>query len=149
MIKGLPRKMLERGIKPELEVFDLGYMMNYAHYLIRKGLVKPPFYFNFILGNIACAQAKPLHVGLMMEELPDNSVVTLAGVGDYQLNMNVMGLIFADGTRVGLEDNIFFDARRERLATNVVLVERVIHHAHVLGVPLQALKLSADALNYH
>ena len=38
MIQALAKKMLDNGIKPELEAFDLG-MINYAHYLIHKGLV--------------------------------------------------------------------------------------------------------------
>ncbi len=62
MIQDLARKMLEKGIKPELEVFDLG-MINYARYLIQKKLVQPPYYVNFILGNIACAQSDMLHLG--------------------------------------------------------------------------------------
>jgi uncharacterized protein (DUF849 family) len=41
MIQDLSARMLERNIKPELEVFDLG-MINYARYLIQKGLLKPP-----------------------------------------------------------------------------------------------------------
>ena len=70
MIQRLASRMLERGIKPELEVFDFG-MINYANYLIRKELIKPPYYFNIILGNIACAQATPLHAGLMLNDLPE------------------------------------------------------------------------------
>ena len=38
----LASKMRDCGIKPELEVFDLG-MMNYAHYLIGKGVLEPPY----------------------------------------------------------------------------------------------------------
>ena len=53
VIRALARVMLEDNIKPELEVFDLG-MINDAKYLIRKGLIKPPYYFNLILGNIGC-----------------------------------------------------------------------------------------------
>lgn len=132
MIKRLATKMLERDIKPELEVFDVG-MVNYAHYLIRKGLLKPPFYFNVILGNIACAQAKPLHAGLILEEIPDDSVVTIGGVGDYQHDSNVFGILFADGVRVGLEDNIYYDAERKKLATNIELVERIVNLAKILG----------------
>ena len=131
-IKRLAAKMAERGIRPELEVFDLG-MVNYAHYLIRKGLLSPPYYFNLILGNIACAQARPLHVGLLMEELPRDSVVTIGGVGDSQHRMNVMGLLFADGVRVGLEDMIYFDHERTRLATNRELVRRIVSHAGIMG----------------
>src|SRR3989338_8894372 len=55
-IKGLAKKMLEKNIKPELEVFDIG-MINYAKYLISKDLLSPQYYFNLLLGNIACAQA--------------------------------------------------------------------------------------------
>ena len=54
MIQKLAKKMLDNGIKPELEVFDIG-MVNYAHYLIKKGILQPPYYFNLLLGNIACA----------------------------------------------------------------------------------------------
>jgi len=67
MIKNLAAKMLSRKIKPELEVFDLG-MINYAKYLIRKKLLEPPYYFNIILGNIACAQADMFHLGLMVKD---------------------------------------------------------------------------------
>ncbi|MHC4758857.1 MAG: 3-keto-5-aminohexanoate cleavage protein, partial [Planctomycetota bacterium] len=73
MIKALAGKMLEKGIRPELEVFDLG-MINYAKYLISKELIKPPYYFNLILGNIACAQPNMLSMGLMVRELPENSI---------------------------------------------------------------------------
>ena len=59
--------MMEQNIKPELEAFDLG-MINYAKYLIRKQMLKPPYYFNLILGNIACAQADMLHLGLMIND---------------------------------------------------------------------------------
>lgn len=132
MIKRLSARMLERGIKPELEVFDVG-MVNYAHYLIGKGLLKPPFYFNLILGNIACAQARPLDVGLIMNELPNDSIVTIGGVGNFQHDMNVFGIIFSDGVRVGLEDNIYFDAERTKLSTNVELVERIVNQSQILG----------------
>ena len=87
MIQDLSEDMLNRGIKPELEVFDVG-MINYAKYLIKKELLFPPYYFNLLLGNIACAQADPLYLGLMIHELPDNSYYSVAGIGDPQLKMN-------------------------------------------------------------
>ena len=125
MIQSLARKMLEKNIKPELEAFDLG-MINYAHYLIKKGLIKPPYYFNLILGNIACAQADMLNLGLMVNSLPDGSVWSVGGVGNSQLKMNAISLASGGGVRIGLEDNIWYDAERTRLATNVDLVERTL-----------------------
>jgi 3-keto-5-aminohexanoate cleavage enzyme len=131
-IQQLARKMLDKGIKPELEAFDVG-MINYAKYLIQKGLLKPPYYFNLILGNIACAQANLLHLGLMINELPEGSFWSVGGVGDYQLELNSIALATGGGIRIGLEDNIWFDAERTRLATNRELVERAVNIAKALG----------------
>ena len=117
--------MLFRSIRPELEAFDLG-MINYARFLIKKELVRPPYYFNLILGNIACAQAEMLSLGLMVRELPDESIWSAGGVGEPQLKMNVMALLSGGGVRIGLEDNIWFDAARTQPATNRALVERLI-----------------------
>jgi 3-oxoadipate:acetyl-CoA acetyltransferase len=132
MIQDLARRMLERGIKPELEAFDLG-MINYAKYLIQKGLLRPPYYFNLILGNIACAQADMLHLGLMINELPEESIWSVGGVGDYQLKMNSIAIAAGGGVRVGLEDNIWYDAERTRLATNRDFVERIVYIAKAMG----------------
>ena len=132
-IKGLARKMLEKGIRPELEAFDLG-MINYARYLIGKGLLTPPYYFNLILGNIACAQADILHLGLMIRELPDQSFWSVGGVGDDQLAMNIMGMVSGGGVRVGIEDNIWLDAERTKLATNRELIQRIASIAKVIGL---------------
>ena len=133
MIQDLARMMLERGIKPELEVFDLG-MINYAKYLISKGLLKAPYYFNIILGNIACAQADMLHLGLMIKELPERSIWSVGGVGNYQLPMNILGIVAGGGVRVGLEDNVWFDVERTRPATNRDLVERIVSISKVIGL---------------
>lgn len=132
MIQDLARKMLERKIKPELEVFDLG-MINYAHYLIHKNLIKRPYYFNLILGNIACAQANMLSLGLMVKELPKGAIWSVGGVGNSQIMMNAMSLISGGGVRVGLEDNIWYDAERTQMATNRDLVERILAIAKALG----------------
>jgi 3-keto-5-aminohexanoate cleavage enzyme len=132
MIQGLAKKMAERKIRPELEAFDLG-MINYAKYLITRRLLTPPYYFNLILGNIACAQADILHLGLMVRELPDHSIWSVGGIGDSQLKMNILSILSGGGVRVGLEDNIWYDAERTKLATNYLLVERVISIAKVMG----------------
>jgi 3-keto-5-aminohexanoate cleavage enzyme len=131
-IQRLASKMIATGIRPELEAFDLG-MINYARYLIHKDLLRPPYYFNVILGNIACAQADLLSMGLMVRELPGESIWSAGGVGNAQLNVNTMSLLAGGGVRVGLEDNIWFDNERTRLATNRELVERVLLVAKTLG----------------
>jgi len=124
MIQALAREMLSRNIMPELEAFDAG-MINYARYLERKGLLQPPHYFNLLLGNVACAQADLLHAGMMIRDLPPDSYWSLAGIGDAQLMMNSVAIAAGGGVRVGLEDNIWYDSGRTRLARNADLLRRI------------------------
>jgi len=123
-INKLATEMKNSGILAELEAFDSG-MINYAKYLIRKGLLQAPHYFNLLLGNIACAQADLLHMGVMINDLPDNSIWSLAGVGNAQLKTNSIAIAYGGGVRVGLEDNIWFDTRRTRLASSSDLLKRI------------------------
>lgn len=133
MIQALVKKMSKNNIRPELEAFDIG-MINYSKYLIRKKLIKAPYYFNLILGNIACAQANLLNLGLMVNELPEKSIWSAGGIGKRQLGMNAMALIAGGGVRVGLEDNIWYDEERTRLATNRDLIKRILVIARSLGL---------------
>lgn len=146
MIQKLAKKMLDNGIKSELEVFDVG-MINYARYLHKKGLIEPPFYFNLILGNIACAQANILNLGFLINELPEDSIWCVGGVGDAQLKMNINGMINGGGVRVGIEDNIWLTSRRKKLATNMELLKRIYHIAHALDLEIATPKEVREALN--
>jgi uncharacterized protein (DUF849 family) len=128
MIQALASKMKKLGIVPELEAFDAG-MINYAKYLITKGLLDPPYYFNLLLGNIACAQADILYAGIMIRDLPENSLWSLAGIGNQQIKMNSVSIAIGGGVRVGLEDNIWFDDDRTVPARNIDLLKRI----HVLA----------------
>jgi uncharacterized protein (DUF849 family) len=137
MIRALANEMKSREVLPELEAFDAG-MINYAKYLERKGLLTPPHYVNLLLGNIACAQADLLHAGIMVRDLPDNSFWTFAGIGNAQLMMNSLAIASGGGVRVGLEDNIWFDAKRTRLATNADLLDRIHNLAEANERPVMS-----------
>lgn len=132
MIQMLAAEMQIKKIAPELEAFDVG-MINYAKYLAHKGLIKSPYYFNLLLGNIACAQANLLHAGMMINDLPPWSIWSMAGIGKAQLPMNMAGIAMDGGVRVGLEDNIWYDDARTQLATNVALLQRVHDLADIAG----------------
>lgn len=132
IIQRLAERMAEAGIKPELEIFDSG-MVNYACYLADRRIISPPYYFNLILGNVATAQAKPAHLGLLINELPPDSYWTGGGIGTCQLRTNAMGILYGNGVRVGLEDCLWFDEKREILATNQMMVHRVRELAGIFG----------------
>lgn len=123
-VRRLARMMQERGIVPELEIFDLG-MVNVAGVLLKEGVIPRGAVANLFFGNIAGMQAGAAELGLAVERLPAGMLWAGAGLGDFQLTAQAMSIAQGGGVRVGLEDGIFLDRSREVLATNAALVERV------------------------
>jgi len=135
MIQQLALKMLEEGVHPELEVFDLG-MLHYGHYLIRKGILKPPYYVNIILGNIAGMQTNLAEIGILLAQLPADAVWALGGIGQQQLSANAIAIASGGGVRIGLEDNLYYDNERKVKATNLSLLKRIHELAAVFERPM-------------
>ncbi|NQV03777.1 MAG: 3-keto-5-aminohexanoate cleavage protein, partial [Bacteroidia bacterium] len=108
VIQSMAQMMTERGIMPELEAFEIG-MINYADFLIRKEIVKPPFYFNLLLGSLNTCHLNALNIGTMIASLPPRSTWSLAGIGRYQLAANTIGIALGGHVRIGLEDNTIYD----------------------------------------
>lgn len=129
-IRFLAETMLEHHIKPELEVFDSG-MVNFSKVLIKEGLLRPPYYYNIILGNISSAQATIKDLAMILDALPEGSFWSLGGIGKYQKEMNGIGVVSADGVRVGLEDNLWLDGRKKVPADNYSLIKGV--HAQAVS----------------
>lgn len=136
-IQQLAQRMHERGIRPELEIFDVG-MANFAKVLIARGILRPPFYANVLLGNITGTQPSAIDVAAIQASLPDNCLTSYAGIGRFQLTANTLGILYADGVRVGLEDNLWMDEGRKTPASNVALVKRVLQLADMLERPLMS-----------
>jgi 3-keto-5-aminohexanoate cleavage enzyme len=132
MVLALVQRMLQRGIAPEFEVFDLG-MANYAKYLVEKLGLKSPIYANIMLGNIASAQADLLSMAAITQALPAATLWGLGGIGNAQIPVTAIASAIAPAVRVGLEDNLWLDASRTRLATNMDMVERVHQLAALSG----------------
>jgi 3-keto-5-aminohexanoate cleavage enzyme len=125
MIRALAERMHERGIVPELEIFDLG-MIDYAKFLIEKKVLREPFYFNLLLGSLGTLRATPFHLATLVMSLPGNATWAGAGIGRFQFFVNAMAITMGGHVRVGLEDNLYHDAHKQRLATNSELVERLV-----------------------
>lgn len=135
MIRALATRMRERGIVPELEVFDAG-MLDYADYLIDRGILVPPFVFNLLLGSLGTLAASAENLAMLVRRLPRGSHWQAAGIGRAQWPMNALGVTMGGGVRTGLEDNLYMDAARQDLASNTRLVARVVALASALGRPL-------------
>ena len=131
-IRYLADRMLSYGIVPELEIFDLG-MLDYAHYLIDRGILKEPFYFNLLLGSLGTMSSNPMNLALLVSRLPAGAIWAGAGIGRFQLRVNAQAVTMGGHVRVGLEDNLYMDPEKRELATNPALVQRVTGIARALG----------------
>ena len=124
MIRQLAQKMNDFGVKPEMECFDLG-MINYGKYLIAKNIIKGPYYWNLLFGNIAGFQPDFAHIGVALAGLQgEEHYIALGGLGESQLKINAMAIANGYGIRIGLEDNTWFDKNRQQKATNISLLKR-------------------------
>lgn len=132
-IEAFARAMLERSVKPELEVYNPS-MFGEVENLVSKGLLAEPCYVNFVMnvGGMGGFPGTPRNLMTMMDRLPPGAEFNVSGVGRAQLPLNTMAIITGGHARVGLEDNVFY--RRGELATsNAQFVERIVRLAGELG----------------
>jgi uncharacterized protein (DUF849 family) len=125
-IRSLARTMLDNGIKPEIEVFDLAMLYNTAD-LVKQGLIAPPPHVQFVFGVKHALPANrevlEFEVAQLNKILP-GATWTAAGIGRHQLEVTHWALELGGHCRTGLEDNVRWD--RDTLATsNAQLVGRV------------------------
>jgi 3-keto-5-aminohexanoate cleavage enzyme len=142
-LDALARETLANGIKPELEVFEVGMVYTCLRYL-EEGLLKPPLHFQFVLGIRGGMPATPKSLLYLTEIIPSDSTWSVIGAGSGQLPMAVMGMVMGGHVRVGLEDNIYF-SKGVLARSNAELVERVVWIAREFGrevaTPSEARKI--------
>lgn len=128
-IKNFGKIMIEKGVKPEVEVFDKG-MVDYAIKYAKEGYILEPMHFDFVLGVQMAATARDL--AYMVDSIPAGSTWTVAGVGRHEMPMAAMGIAMGGHVRVGFEDNVYL-SRGVLAKSNGELVEKVVRIAKELG----------------
>ena len=126
--------MRERGIKPEVEVFEGGMVAN-ALALIERELLDLPVHFDFVLGVPGALPATAANLIHLVNSLPAGSTWSVCGIGRHQLPMGMLGLVLGGHVRTGLEDNIFY-RRGELASSSAQLVARIARLAEELGRPV-------------
>jgi 3-keto-5-aminohexanoate cleavage enzyme len=136
--EALVKRMSERGIKPEWEVFAPNHILQDVTRLIQKGYDKPPYYINIVLGADKGFQgAMPYThevLNAMIAALPPQSIFCVSAIGPAQLPATTQAMLLGGHVRVGLEDNNYY--RRGELATNEQLVARTARIASELGLEI-------------
>jgi uncharacterized protein (DUF849 family) len=120
------------GIRPELELFDIG-MVDYASFLYKRGVLRGPCYANLLLGSLGTISASPRNLVRMTEDLHEDLVWAATGIGKTAYPLQLMAAAMGGGVRVGLEDCLHYDHDETRPATNEGLVRRIRNAADAMG----------------
>lgn len=132
-IEDYAKAMLDKNIKPEMEVNSHSMLVDVEN-LISRGLIKKPYYVNLVLGmtHQGALPAQPKHLLSLIDYLPPDSIFNVSGVGAGQLPLTTLAMILGGHARVGLEDNVLY-TKGVLADSNAQLVERTVRMARELG----------------
>ena len=130
-IKYFGERMIEKGIKPELEVFDKS-MIDMALRLHKKGFIKSPMHFDFVMGVNGGISGTLRDFVFLRNSIPADATYTVAGVGRFEFPLATAAIIDGGHVRVGLEDNLYI-SKGVLTKSNGELVEKIVRLAKELG----------------
>jgi len=130
-IQQMAQAIMDAGVKPELEVFDLGHMA-LANHLYKEGYFTGPLWMQLCLGVPWGAPATTEAMLAMKHMVPNDGKWSSFGVGRHQFAMVAQAALLGGHVRVGLEDNLYLN-RGQLSPGNAPLVERAVRIIQELG----------------
>ena len=134
-MRAFGKRMMERGIKPEYECFEMGHLDTILT-MARKGEVPgAPMQFNFVLGVPGCTPATVDNLCWLVKNIPAGSTWTATGIGRHAFTLAAPAIVMGGNVRVGFEDNLYLE-RGVLAKSNGELVDKVVRMAKLLGRPV-------------
>ncbi|MFM7684725.1 MAG: 3-keto-5-aminohexanoate cleavage protein [Actinomycetota bacterium] len=143
VLRSMARQVQELGVRPELEVFDTGHLVQVKE-MIRDGLLDDPVMIQLCMGIAYGAPDDPNTFMAMVNNLPHDSVFSAFSISRMQIPFAAMSVLAGGNVRVGLEDNLY--AGPGQLATNAMLVEKARTLLETMGVRLMSPQAVRDKL---
>jgi uncharacterized protein (DUF849 family) len=138
-VQKLAEAMHERGIHPELEVYDVGHV-SLCRELVDQDLIREPLQFSFVMGVRGGMPGDPALLPLLRSMLPDGAGWQAIGIGRSQLPLTFAALAMGGNIRVGFEDNVYF-SKGVLAESNAQFVRRAVELVGAAGrevaTPLQ------------
>jgi 3-keto-5-aminohexanoate cleavage enzyme len=128
----LAARMLELGIKPEVEIYDTGHLGMMMELLERELLVEP-LQVSFVMGVKGGMPADPALLAYLVRELPPNTSWQVIAIARANLPLTTIGLAMGGNARTGLEDTLMVRPR-EPASSNAQLVEQLVGVAKSLNL---------------
>jgi uncharacterized protein (DUF849 family) len=135
----------EAGVKPELEVFDIGHI-RIANHLIRQGIVAKPPLFQLCLGIPWGIEATTENMVYMRNNLPGETLWYAFAIGAQHFQMAAASMTNGGHARVGFEDNLYI--QKDVLAkTNTEMVRKVVEIANLMDREVATAKEARQILS--
>ena len=131
MIIEFAQKFKELGIKPELEIFDVG-MIDTVKRLHKKGYFDTQMHFNLVLGVPGGIAASTENLAFLVNSLPNKSSFTVTAIGRHEFPMITQSIVLGGHARVGFEDNLYI-SKGVLAKSNGELVKKVVRIAKNIG----------------
>ena len=129
------KRLQEIGVKPELEVFDLGHIW-FAKDMLARGLLDAPPLFQVCLGIRWGAEDTIRNFNAMVDNLPEGANWAGFSIAQMQMPIVAQAVLLGGHVRGGLEDNLYLS--RGVQATNAQLVERARNIIELMGGEVQS-----------
>lgn len=143
VLRSMARQVQELGVRPELEVFDTGHLVQVKE-LIRDGLLDDPVMIQLCMGIAYGAPDDPNTFMALVNNLPNDCVFSAFSISRMQIPFAAMAVLAGGNVRVGLEDNLY--AGPGQLATNAMLVEKAKSLLDTMGVRTMSAQAVRDKL---
>ena len=130
MLRAMAARYAEIGVKPEMEVFDLGHL-RFANQMVSEGSIKGPPMYQVCLGIPWGAGADSATMTAMVGQLPRDAFWSGFGISRTQMPMAAQAMLLGGNVRVGLEDNLYLE--KGVPASNAQLVEKAVRIIRDLG----------------
>ena len=130
MLRAMATRYAEIGVKPEMEVFDLGHL-RFANQMVSEGLIKGRPMYQVCLGIPWGAGADSATMTAMVGQLPRDAFWSGFGISRTQMPMAAQAMLLGGNVRVGLEDNLYLE--KGVPASNAQLVEKAVRIIRDLG----------------
>ena len=151
-MRQLAARMIELGIKPEVEIYDTGHVKLMLD-LVKEGLLLEPLQVSFVMGVKGGVDGSATQLEYMLRQLPEGTSWQVIAVARTNLQMTTIGLALGGNARTGMEDTLLYEPGVPA-KSNVQLVQRLVGIARSMGREpaavsqvIERLKLSPELVN--
>jgi 3-keto-5-aminohexanoate cleavage enzyme len=142
-VRKLAARMMELGVKAELEVYDTGHL-DVCLTMLKEGLLTEPLQFSIVMGVRGGMAATPENLLHTVSRLPKGAVWQAIAIGRANLEITTIAVAMGGNARTGLEDTLYL--RKGELADNASLVARLVQVAKALDRPVATVEETVKLL---